>query len=123
MNNKYLYKKKDSINVSKHGINLKVFPTNITTANVVRVSTEKGHFQEFYDKKSTYIYYILEGEGVFILNDEKVEAKKGDLVVVPPNTKIHYFGKLDIILTVSPAFDENNEVHVRFVDESESPYN
>lgn len=69
------------------------------------------------------MYYILAGEGVFILNDKKVEAKKGDLVVVPPNTKIHYFGKLDMMLTVTPAFDENNEVHVRFVDESESPYN
>lgn len=44
MNNKYLYNMKDSISVSKHGIDLKVFPTDISTANVVKVNTKKRSF-------------------------------------------------------------------------------
>jgi mannose-6-phosphate isomerase-like protein (cupin superfamily) len=67
------------------------------------------------------MYYIVEGSGVFILNDENHEVKTGDLVVVPPNTRIHYFGKMSMVLTVTPTFDEQNEVHVRFIEKTESP--
>ena len=86
------------------------------------MSVEKGHFQEFYDKESYYIYYIYDGKGTFVLNDEKIEAKTADLIVIPPKTRIHYFGKMKMVLTVTPAFKEENEHHVRFVDKSESPY-
>jgi quercetin dioxygenase-like cupin family protein len=88
----------------------------------VHVSVEEGHFQEFYDVKSTYTYYVEKGEGTFYLNDEKIEARATDLIVIPPNTRIYYFGTMEMVLTVSPAFDEKNERHVRFVDKSESPY-
>jgi hypothetical protein len=29
---------------------------------------------------------------------------------------------MEMVLTVSPAFDEKNERHVRFVEEQENPY-
>lgn len=119
---KYIHKSEDAIQISKHGIDLTIFPTDVATANVVHVSVKEGHFQEFYDKKSTYIYYIIEGEGVFVLNDEKIPARAGDLVVIPRETRIHYFGKMKMTLTVTPAFDEDNEVHVRFLEKDESPY-
>jgi mannose-6-phosphate isomerase-like protein (cupin superfamily) len=81
-----------------------------------------GHFQEFYDTKSTFTYYIIKGNGTFFLDDEQIEVEATDLVVIPPNTHIHYFGTMEMVLTVSPAWKEENERHVRFVEESESPY-
>ena len=57
-----------------------------------------------------------------MLNDEKVAAKSGDLIVIPPRTRIHYFGKMEMTLTVSPAYEEGHDTHVRFVDPSESPF-
>lgn len=107
---------------NKHGIDLTVYGEDYAPVNVVHVSVKKGHFQEFYDVKSAYIYYIVSGKGTFVLNDEKIEAEATDLIVIPPKTRIHYFGAMEMVLTVCPAFDEKNERHVRFVDESESPY-
>lgn len=118
----YKYTQKDAKKVDKHGINLTIYEGRVPTASVVRVHVDEGHFQEFYDKQSAYLYSIINGRGTFMLNDEPVEAEAGDLIVIPPETRIHYFGTMDMVLTVSPAFDADNEVHVRFVDKSESPY-
>ncbi|MFZ3009574.1 MAG: cupin domain-containing protein [Candidatus Microsaccharimonas sp.] len=108
--------------INKHGIDLTVYNEGVAQANVVHVSVEEGHFQEFSDKESYYTYYIYEGNGLFVLNDEKVEAGVTDLIVIPPKTRIHYFGAMKMVLTVTPAFKEENESHVRFIDKSESPY-
>jgi mannose-6-phosphate isomerase-like protein (cupin superfamily) len=107
---------------NKHGIDLTVYGIGVERANVVHVSVEEGHFQEFSDKESYYIYYIYEGSGLFVLDDEKIEAKATDMIVIPPKTRIHYFGKMKMVLTVSPAFNPDNENHIRFVDRSESPF-
>lgn len=107
---------------NKHGIDLTIYNEGVPQANVVHVSVEEGHFQEFSDSESYYIYYIYEGSGLFVLNDEKIEAKATDLIVIPPQTRIHYFGKMKMVLTVTPAFKESNEKHIRFVGKSESPY-
>src|SRR5690606_23040635 len=91
---KYKYEAKDAKKFNKHGIDLTIYGQNVPEANVVHVSVDKGHFQEFYDIQSTYTYYIYEGEGTFYLNDEEVKAKATDLIVIPPNTRIYYFGKM-----------------------------
>lgn len=122
MKKQYKFTTKDAHKFNKHGIDLVVYGEGVEEANVVQVSVEEGHFQEFYDAKSYYQYYIYEGSGTFVLNDEKIKVKATDLIVIPPKTRIHYFGKMKMVLTVAPAFDENNERHVRMVDKSESPY-
>jgi mannose-6-phosphate isomerase-like protein (cupin superfamily) len=108
---------------NKHGVDLTVYGLNYSPVNVVHVSVKDGHYQEFLDEKSAYIYYIISGEGVFVLNDERVEAKATDLIFIPPKTRIHYFGSMELVLTVCPAFNETNERHIRFIEKSESPYN
>ena len=118
----YLYTAKDSPKVHKHGIDLTIYGGNVPGANVVFVSVDEGHFEEFYNTKSHFIYYIAEGSGTFVLDDEKVETKATDLIVIPPKTRIHYFGNMKMVLTITPAFHEKDEQHVRFVDKSENPY-
>lgn len=122
MTRQYKFTAKNAQSFNKHGIDLTVYGESVQEANVVFVSVDKGHFQEFYDVESYFTYYIIEGTGTFFLDDEKVEAKATDLIVIPPNTRIHYFGTMKMVLTVSPAFKEENERHVRFVEENESPY-
>lgn len=100
----------------KHGIKLWVYPTASEDVSVCIVVVEEGHFEEFYHTKSTFIYYIIEGEGTFFLNGEATPAKSGDLVVIPPMTKIYYLGKMKMTLTTVPAWTEEHEVHVRFVE-------
>lgn len=119
---KYKYKVSEAKQFNKHGIDLTIYPTDVATAKMVRVDVVEGHFQEFSDKESTYIYYIIEGGGTFVLNDERVEASATDMIVIPPKTRIYYFGKMKMVLTVTPPFKEENEIHHRFVEKNESPY-
>lgn len=118
---KYKFTADQADKFNKHGIDLTIYNEGVAQANVVHVEVEEGHFQEFLDKESHYMYYIYQGSGLFVLNDEKIEAKATDLIVIPPNTRIHYFGTMKMVLTVTPAYKEENEIHVRFIDKSENP--
>lgn len=119
---KYRFSANEANKFNKYGVDLVVYGENVPEANVVHVSVKKGHLEEFYDTKSYYIYYVVEGQGVFVLNDEKVKVQPTDLIVIPPKTRIHYFGNMDMVLTVSPAFDGKNERHARMIGEKESLY-
>lgn len=118
---KYVYSESEANAFEKFGMNLKVYGDVTQDINFVRASTDVGHLEEF-KNTSTFIYYIIDGEGIFVLDDEKVPVKPGDLVVIPPNTRIHYFGKLEYTLMVNPPWRAENETHIRDVDPSESPY-
>lgn len=118
----YVFHEKDTEKLQKHGIDLTVFNEDFPPINIVRVHCDEGHFQEFYNKRSAFAYSVIDGIGTFVLNDEKFVVAKGDLIIAPAGTRIHYFGKLDMILSVAPAFDPRDEVHVRFVEKAESPY-
>lgn len=110
--------RKKSKSVSKHGINLWVYPVNRKEAGLVNVRVKEGHFQEFYDKKSTFLYYIIKGKGKFYLNSRPIYVKATDIIVAPPRTKIYYFGNMEMILVTVPAWKAENEVHVRFIKKS-----
>lgn len=102
--------------VNKHGINLWVYQINRKEAGLVYVKVKRGHFQEFYDKKSTFLYYIIKGKGIFYLNRHPIPVKTADVIVAPPHTKIYYFGAMEMVLVTVPAWRPENEVHVRFIE-------
>ena len=110
--------KEESINESKHGINLSVYNTKTKDFGFVEIETKEGRFQEFSDKESYFIYYILEGEGTFYLNGEATPVKPTDLIVIPPKTNIYYIGKLRMTLTTIPGWKAEDEVHVRYVEKN-----
>ena len=65
--------------------------------------------------KSEEIYYILEGKGLMTLGNEKFEVKKGDTILIPPETphKIENIGDVPLkILCCSfpPYSHEDTEV-------------
>ncbi|MFA5184023.1 MAG: cupin domain-containing protein [Patescibacteria group bacterium] len=105
--------KNEAITKSKFGINLWVYKTNTKEAGFVYTEVAEGHFEEFYHKVSTFIYYVLEGEGKFFLDGVETPVKATDLIVIPPNTKIYYLGNMKLNLITVPAWSPENEVHVR----------
>lgn len=40
--------------------------------------------REHYHKRATELYYVLEGEGVVVLDGEEHPVRKGSLVHIPP---------------------------------------
>ncbi|MFA5107720.1 MAG: cupin domain-containing protein [Patescibacteria group bacterium] len=99
----------------KHGINLWVYPTGQEEAGVVYIEVAEGHLEEFFHRRCTFVYYVLEGEGTFYLNGEPTPVQATDLVVIPPMTKIYYLGTMKLTLTTIPSWTEKDEVHVRFI--------
>lgn len=118
---KYVYSLDNAKQIQKFGVDISIYGADAPSGFVYE-ETEAGHFEEFYDTESTYTWFIIDGNGMFVVDDEKMEVTAKDLVVVPPNKRIHYFGKMKMLLCTSPAFNPDNERHVRDVDPSESPY-
>lgn len=118
----YIFPLNEAKSINKFGVDISIYDATNPTSFVYE-ETETGHFEEFYDTTSTYTWFIIEGEGTFVINDEKCTVAPKDLIVIPPNTRVHYFGKLKMLLAASPAFNPDNERHVRDIDPSENPYN
>ncbi|HSX15705.1 MAG TPA: hypothetical protein VLF40_02855 [Candidatus Saccharimonadales bacterium] len=117
---KYVYSESETNHVSKYGIDLKLYGSVGESIDFSRVHVEEGHYEEF-KNTSWFIYYIVGGDGMFVLNDEQTAVKTGDVLAVPPGTRIHYFGKLEMTLIVTPPWKAENETHIRDVDRSENP--
>ncbi len=63
---------------------------------------------------TTEVYYILAGEGMMRINDEKVPVRPGDTVYIPPQAKqqITNSGATDLrfLCIVDPAWRKEDEV-------------
>ncbi|MFP6858970.1 MAG: cupin domain-containing protein [Roseibacillus sp.] len=72
----------------------------------VEIQDAKLHYHERTDE----IYYIIDGEGVLVLDDEEVKVHKGVVVYVPRGVKHKAVGKLTV-LTVCIPRGVLNDVH------------
>ena len=81
-------------------------PEKTASIHIVTVS-EKS--LTHYHKKMTEIYYILEGEGILELDDEKIKLQKGITVMIKPGCRHRAIGNLTLINVPIPAFDETDE--------------
>ena len=95
----------------KVGIKGKKFSVGDITpkTGICQIETEKGHETTIIEHKCDFIYYIIEGEGYFEINDYKENCIKGDLVVIPAGSKFKYVGKLKMLLITTPAFYPEQE--------------
>jgi mannose-6-phosphate isomerase-like protein (cupin superfamily) len=110
------FKKSVSKIKKKVGINLSVYNVpKITNANIVHITVAKGHSEEFYHERSTFIYYIIKGKGKFYLNSKENKVKLRDLLVIPPKTRIYYQGRMELLLITIPPWEAKYEHHVRYL--------
>lgn len=117
---KYKFAEDDADKLSKFGIDLTLYGKVSPELDISKVEVAEGHFEEF-KNTSWFIYYVIEGAGVYVLNDEKLSVSKGDVISIPPNTRIHYFGTMRMVLIVNPPWQEENETHIRDIKRSENP--
>lgn len=102
-----------AVKVSKHGVDLSIYPLERDDVGIVHIMTDEGHRQEFFHKTSTFIYYVIRGSGTFYLNGEAIHVNAYDVIMAKPGTKIYYLGKMELILVTSPAWNEADEIEVR----------
>lgn len=62
---------------------------------------------------SDRVYYVVEGKGIFQVDNKKIEVAKEDVVIIPKNTPYDYWAidrTLKLFLVNIPAFNAENEV-------------
>jgi len=72
-----------------------------------------GQHGETKATESDRIYYVIDGEGEFMMNGETIKVGKSDVFVAPKNTTYDYkavVGVLKMFLVHTPAFDSDKEV-------------
>lgn len=60
--------------------------------------------------KSTIFYYIIDGNGEFEIDSDKMKVAKNDLIEILPKQKYSYKGNMQMLEIQSNLFDET-EVH------------
>jgi mannose-6-phosphate isomerase-like protein (cupin superfamily) len=81
-------------------------PDQTATIHLVDISED---VEKHYHKEHTEIYLILEGEGYLELDDEKVEVKPLDAVMIKPGCRHRAVGDLRIVNIPIPSFDPEDE--------------
>jgi mannose-6-phosphate isomerase-like protein (cupin superfamily) len=66
--------------------------------HLVEINDAKLHFHERTDE----FYYIVDGEGTMVLDDEEIELHQGVVVYVPRGTKHKAIGKLTVLTVCIP---------------------
>lgn len=110
-----VFKPEDAAVIEKKGVKMRIYTTKAESENagILYQETHKGHTEEFLHEKSDFIYYILEGDGVWIVEDKEFEARAGDVVVVPAGKRFWFRGNLKQVCITAPAWEEQYECHIR----------
>ena len=82
--------------------------------SVAQFTLEPGKKSKLHKMKSSEIYYILEGSGEILIDDESFQVEKDDSVYVPPNSKQFIknsgSGNLRFLCIVEPAWKADDEI-------------
>ena len=94
---------------------LACYPFEIQSPDVqVKViDVETGHDTYIVCKKCTHIFYVIEGEGSFEIDDTLYSVKPHMLIEVPPHVEFTYTGKMKLLLIMNPHWFEGNEEIIR----------
>jgi hypothetical protein len=77
------------------------------------VDVHKGHDTYMISRALTRLYYIIQGTGVFTIENQKYDVVSGQLVEVPPGVEYSYSGTMKVLLVSHPRWFEGNEYTTR----------
>jgi mannose-6-phosphate isomerase-like protein (cupin superfamily) len=108
----------DAVAVTKQGVDMWIYNGADTCpqAAVAYQETQSGHTEEFYHDTSAFIFYIIEGRGTWVIEDEAFPVEATDVVIVPPGARFYYRGALKQVCITAPAWDPKHEHHVANVE-------
>lgn len=96
-------------------------PTACPCGSSVRIITAKDtpaagfhitHIRDsrkHYHKKTTEIYYILEGRGCLDVGADTIELRPGLCILIHPGTPHRGYGDFQTVVVPIPAFDPDDE--------------
>ncbi len=103
---------KDKANhFTKAGVSMWVYSgkEDSEDGGVVYQEVNGGHYEEFINNKSTFIYYIIEGSGSFFIEGKEHKVEATDVIIVPSGKRFYYLGNMRQVLVTAPAWEEGTE--------------
>lgn len=73
---------------------------------LIKINGKHGKMKSLNEDR---IYFVIEGDGKFIINDKESEVGVNDMIVVPKNTPYDIIGKMKYLLICSPEFNPIND--------------
>ena len=89
-------------------------PLQQKDVDVYYVVVDGGHDTFMVSRKITRIYYVLEGNGYFTIDNRKYGVGSGMLVEVPPKVEFSYSGRMKLVVFASPAWSAHNDTHTKW---------
>ncbi len=84
-------------------------PLRHSQIDIQLVDVSRGHDTYMISSCITRMYYVLEGQGYFTIEDRQYEVRRQMLVDVPPNVEYSYTGSMKLLLIGTPRWFRGNE--------------
>jgi len=89
-------------------------PLKQKDVEIYYIEVQKGHDTFMVSNKITRTYYILAGNGYFMIDDRKYDVSPGMLVEVPPKVEYSYSGTMKLIALSKPRWFGGNDTHTKW---------
>jgi mannose-6-phosphate isomerase-like protein (cupin superfamily)/SAM-dependent methyltransferase len=89
-------------------------PLQRKDVDVYYVVVDGGHDTFMVSKKITRIYYVIDGNGYFTIDNQKYDVSSGMLVEVPPKVEFSYSGRMKLIVFARPGWFARNDTHTKW---------
>lgn len=108
----HVFQEPDEIAFNRAGVIGKIFPAEAVTdkADFLLIETDQGHETTIVEQECLFVYYVLNGQGYFEIEDKREDCRAGDLIVIPAGKKFTYKGKLRMLLMNTPKWSSEQEV-------------
>lgn len=109
----YIKKIPEDPTIKQKGLN--GYTLNLSSKDI-SISVEdvfEGHDRYCINRRSSHIYYVLEGSGEFKINGFRYSVDKDDVVEIMPNTEFVFAGKMKLLLIMTPAFNTEDNIEGR----------
>ncbi len=107
----------ESLNIIDKGcLDLILFPSNQEDFDICLIDSRLGHDCYSHELESTLYYWILEGNGEFIIDNNEYKVSQNSFIIVPPNTVFYYKGKMKLLLVQMPKFNEKTHIIDKIVN-------
>lgn len=113
-----VFHRQDAFATAKNGVDMWIYGgvDAVAPVAVAYQETATGHAQEFRHHTSAFVFYVIEGEGEWVVDGVPHPVQATDVVVVPPGAAFYYRGALKQVCITAPAWDEANEEVISQLD-------
>jgi SAM-dependent methyltransferase len=82
--------------------------------DVYYVVVDGGHDTFMVSRKITRTYYVIDGDGHFIIDNRKYGVSSGMLIEVPPKVEFSYSGRMKLVVFARPKWFAGNDTHTKW---------